>query len=376
MAEDYYHILGVAKNASHDEIKKAYRKLSKQFHPDLNPNNKEAEEKFKKINEAYSVVGDESKRKEYDNPVRQSFDGGFPGGFDFFSEFFSNNFGFNRQRNPQGQQQQQQRRGQDLRLNLMFTIEDVINGSTKTLRYQKTTNCSSCNGNGSKNGNSFKSCSNCGGKGFVNQVVNTPFGRIQNMVPCNVCSSTGRIIHEMCTTCGGRCVHEKQEHITLNIPAGITDGFTYRIESAGNSTPGIDKPGDLIVVCVIQEDPIYKRVNGLDLHRDVFISLYDAIVGTDDMRMRIFDEEIRIRIEPNTENGKILRMKGKGLPNQNGGRGDLFLHINVFVPKDLDEATKESLRSIKEKISPENKTINYDSGVLSRAIKFGSMYLR
>lgn len=371
MAEDYYKTLGVSRDASHDEIKKAYRKLSKQYHPDVNPNNKEAEERFKKINEAYSVVGDENKRKEYDNPIRHSFGGNFGGGgFDFFSEFFNPNFGFNKQRN----QQNYQRKGPDLRINVSFTLEEVINGTTKTIRYNRQVNCDSCGGNGSKNGSSLKKCHNCDGHGIVVQTVNTPFGRIQNSSTCNVCSGSGNIIDERCTHCNGAGRKEKQEEIVLNVPIGITEGFTYKIESAGGFSSGINTPGDLIVICHIQEDQIYKRINGLDLHRDIFISFIDAIAGKEDFIVKIFNEEIKIKIDPNSENGKILRLKGKGLPSQNGQKGDLFLHINVFVPKELDENTKNILISIGDQISPKDKNINYESGVLSRAIKFESLY--
>jgi molecular chaperone DnaJ len=370
MAEDYYQILGVNKNAPHEEIKKAYRKLSKLYHPDVNPNNKEAEEKFKKINEAYSVVGDENKRKEYDNPIKRGFGtGGFPEGFDFFNDFFTSNFGFNRQRG-----QQSPRKGQDLRVNLMFSIEEVIKGSMKTLRYNRNVLCKPCNGNGSKNGNSVKSCDNCGGIGHVNQVINTPFGRIQNTVPCNACSATGKVIKEVCPSCAGKGLNSIQEQITLNVPSGISDGFTYKIESAGSNIPGIDKPGDLIVVCIIQDDSIYKRINGIDLHRDFFISMIDAMIGNEDLKLEVFGDEIKIKLEPNTENGKILRLKGRGLPFQNGQRGDLFLHVNVFVPKNINERTKNILKSIENELSPTSSSLNYDSGVLNRAIKFNSMY--
>ena len=369
MAEDYYAILGVPRTASQDEIKKAYRKLSKQYHPDVNPDNRDAEERFKKINEAYSVVGDENKRRDYDNPVRRDFGGGFPPGFDFFNEFFAPNFNPNRQG-----RQRQPMKGPDLRVKLNFTIEEVLKGSVKTIRYSRHVNCSSCHGNGSKNGNSMKGCTNCGGQGIINQVMNTPFGRIQNTVPCNVCSGSGSIINEICNDCGAQGTKEKDEQITINVPAGITEGFTYRIESAGAESAGTPIPGDLMILCHIQEDEIYKRVNGTDLHRDVFVSFIDAIVGKEDLRINVFGEDIRLRLEPKMESGKILRIKGKGIPNQNGQRGDLFLHMNVFVPKDLDDSTVNVLKSLQGSISPDNKQVNYESGVLSRAIKFKAMY--
>lgn len=369
MAEDYYVILGVPKTASQEEIKKAYRNLSKKHHPDVNPDNKDSEDRFKKINEAYSVIGDEGKRKEYDNPVRRDFGGGFPPGFDFFSEFFAPNFNPNRQG-----RQKSPMKGPDLRVKINFTFEEVLKGAVKTIRYSRNINCSSCAGNGSKNGNSMKGCTNCGGQGIVNQITNTPFGRIQNTVACNLCSGSGRIIHELCNDCSGHGTKEMQEQIAINVPAGITEGFTYRIESAGAQAAGIERPGDLMVLCHIQEDAIYKRLNGNDLHRDVFVSFIDAVIGKEDLRLNVFDEEIRIRLEPKMENGRILRIKGKGLPNQQGQRGDLFLHMNVFVPNDLDESSINALKSVEQNISPDNKHVNYESGVLNRSIRFASMY--
>lgn len=373
MAEDYYALLGVPKTASQEEIKKAYRKLSKQFHPDVNPNNREAEEKFKKINEAYSIVGDENKRKEYDNPLKRGFGpNGFPEGFDFFNDFFSGNFGFNRQRNQQSQQAP--RKGQDLRVNLMFSIEEVIKGTTKTLRYNRNVNCNSCGGNGSRNGNSFRNCDNCAGVGHITQIITTPFGRIQNTAPCNVCGGKGKIVSEKCSGCGGQGLNGIQEQITLNVPSGISDGFTYKIESAGSSIAGVDRPGDLVVVCMIQDDLIYKRINGIDLHRDIFISIVDAMIGRDDYKLDVFGDEIKIKLEPNSENGKMLRLKGKGLPGQNGQRGDLFLHVNVFIPKNINTEAMSLLKSIESELSPAANTINYDAGVLNRAMKFNTMY--
>lgn len=370
MAEDYYVVLGVPKNASQDEIKKAYRKLSKQYHPDVNPDDKDAEERFKKVNEAYSVVGDENKRKEYDNPMKRNFGGPFPGDFDFFSEFFAPNFGFNRQR----RQPHEVPKGPDLRVRLSFTLEEVMFGSEKTFRYARNHVCGSCMGNGSKNGNSMKGCTNCGGRGIVNHVMSTPFGRVQNSVPCNVCSGKGSVINEHCRECSGRGIVEEPEQLTIKVPAGISDGFTYKIEQGGAFSPNIERPGDLIVVCHIQEHELFKKFNGLDLHRDIFISFLDAIIGKDDYRVNIFGEDIKIRIEPKTENGKVLRLKGKGLPSQQGQRGDLFFHINVFVPKDLDEQSLDHLKSIGDSISPKDRNLNQEPGILDRVTNFNALY--
>lgn len=367
MAEDFYNILGISREASQDDIKKAYRTLSKKYHPDLNPNNNEAEEKFKKINEAYSTLSDPAKKQQYDRGGSNNFGGfnGFgSGGFDFFGDFFN----INNQR-----RQNQNSRGADLKITLNFTLEEIINGSIKSLKYSRNVSCNSCSGNGSKNGTSLKTCSSCGGSGLVNQVIQTPFGRIQNSSVCNLCYGRGSVINEICHDCGSRGIKEKLESIELNIPPGITDGFVYKIESGGNyaSTPN-SIPGDLIVVCQISEHEFYKRF-GLDLHRDVFISFLDAIIGTDNYVLNVFGEDIRIRIESNTENGKILRLKGMGLPNNNR-KGDLYLHLNIYVPKDLNEETVNHLKIIKEQIDPQNHEINLQTGFLSKSLKINSLY--
>lgn len=368
MAEDFYNILGISREASQDDIKKAYRTLSKKYHPDLNPNNKEAEERFKKINEAYSTLSDPSKKQQYDRGGQNNFGGfngfGNAGGFDFFSDFFNIN---------QNRRQPQNQRGSDLRIKLNFTIEEIINGAIKNIKYSRNVSCDSCKGNGAKNGTSLKVCSTCGGSGAMNQIIQTPFGRIQNQTVCNLCFGRGNVINEICNDCGSRGIKEKLESIELNIPPGITDGFVYKIESGGNySATQNSIPGDLIVVCEIIEHEVYKRFN-LDLHRDVFISFLDAIVGTDNYILNLFGEDIRIRIESNTENGKILRLKGMGLPSKDRV-GDLYLHLNIYVPKNLDMETLEHLKIIRDQINPENHEINPQMGFLSKSLKINSLY--
>lgn len=375
MNEDLYKILEVSKDANQDEIKKSFRNLSKKFHPDLNPNNKEAEEKFKKINEAYSVLSDPEKRKQYDH---RGFDfnqfggfggfGGFgrnDGGFDVFSEFF--NFNNSRKQNTNS-------RGSDLRIKLNFTIEEVIYGAQKTIKYSRNACCGSCSGNGSMKGNSMKQCNNCGGHGVVIQNVQTPFGRIQTSNMCSVCSGKGNIINQICNECGARGIVEKNETIELKVPSGIIEGFVYKIESGGNfsSNPN-STPGDLIIICSILEDKVYKRF-GADLHRDIFVSFFDLINGNDNYVFNIFKEEIKIKIDPHTENGKVLRLKGKGLP-YNNNVGDLYIHINTYVPKDLDDESKEYLSKIKGKLEPKSDEIDYDSGFMNKSFKMNSLHV-
>lgn len=374
MSQNYYEILGVPRDASQDDIKKAYRKLSKQYHPDVNPNDKNAEDVFKKINEAYSVIGDESKRKEYDNPMRGGFGaGGFPHGFDFFGDFFNSNFGgFQGQRQNR---QKQQARGNDLRLNLGFTLEEVMFGTVKNFKYNRQKNCSLCSGNGSKGGNSLSVCHNCGGSGIVAQVMQTPFGRIQTNSHCGVCFGAGKVIQNKCDGCGGSGVREEIEEITLNVPEGIYDGFVYKIEGGGNCVYGSQIPGDLIIVCVIKDHDTFKRFGSLDLHRDVFISIIDAIRGNEDFRINVFGEELKLKIEPGIDNGKILRLKGKGLKGGNNTRGDLFVHLNVFIPKNLNEEAVNKLAEYSFELNPNDNYINQETGSLSRSMKFGQMYV-
>jgi len=372
MNENFYQILGVSKEASQDDIKKAYRNLSKKYHPDLNPNNKEAEDRFKKINEAYSILGEPAKRKQYDNQGPGfgpfGFNNNFGGfnGFDFFSDFFNANQN-NQRRQPQNV------RGSDLRIKLSFSLEEILYGAIKTIKYSRTAFCDTCKGNGSKNGSSLKVCNNCSGHGVVSQVVQTPFGRIQSNNPCNVCFGRGKIIDEICYDCGARGVKDIVETIELNVPPGISDGFVYKIEKGGNfnNVPN-SSPGDLLIICSISENGIYKRFN-LDLHRDIFISFVDALVGNDSFIVKFFGEELRVKIEPNTENGKILRLRGKGLPSDSNC-GDLYLHINVYIPKNLDQETIEHLIKIKEKIEPNVESINPEIGFLNKSLKINSLY--
>jgi molecular chaperone DnaJ len=370
MNDDFYTLLGLTKDASQDDIKKAYRSLSKKYHPDLNPNNKEAEEKFKKINEAYSVLSEPEKRKQYDNRGSgfgnfSNFNQGFSN-FDFFSDFF--NFRNNNQR-----PQQQNQKGSDLRIKLSFSLEEVVHGSRKTIKYNRNVCCSSCKGNGSKEGISLKTCNNCNGQGSVINVVQTPFGRIQTSNHCNICNGAGKIINEICNSCGARGIKENFENIEINVPPGITEGFVYKIENGGNFNNSPNSiPGDLIILCTISEHIIYKKFNN-DIHRDVFINFIDAITGTDNFIINVFGEDIRIKIDPNTDNGKILRLKGKGLPN-NGSYGDLYVHINVFVPKNLDVNTLNVLSQIKEKIEPTIENINPEIGFLNKSLKINSLY--
>lgn len=375
MNEDLYKILEVNKDASQDDIKKSYRKLSKQYHPDLNQNNKEAEEKFKKINEAYSVLSDPNKRQQYDS--RGSGFGNFggfggfggnAGGFDFFSDFFNfNNNNNNRNRSNQNI------RGSDLRIKLNFSLEEIINGSIKNIKYNRNVCCKTCNGNGSKNGSSFQQCNNCGGHGSVVQNIQTPFGRIQTSNACNVCNGKGKLINEICEVCASRGIKENLESIEISIPPGISDGFVYKIEHGGNYSNSVNSiPGDLIIICQIAEHNIYKRFN-LDLHRDVFINFIDAIAGNDNFILNLFGEEIKIKIEPNTDNGRILRLRGKGLPSNNGV-GDLYIHLNVFVPKNLNSETINYISKIKNEIEPNLEEINPEIGFLNKSLKINSLY--
>lgn len=373
MSEDFYNILEVSKEASQDDIKKSFRNLSKKYHPDLNPDNKEAEEKFKRINEAYSVLSDPQKKQQYDN--RNSGFGNFGGfggfnagngGFDFFSDLF--NFHHNN-----GRQNNQNPRGSDLRIRLNLTLEEIVKGSVKNITYKRNACCKSCNGNGSKNGNSLKNCNNCGGGGFVLQNIQTPFGRIQNTKICNVCQGNGKIINHICNDCGARGIYEKTESIQLSIPKGIIDGFVYKIESGGNYNSNSNSTaGDLIVVCHIAEHDVYTR-NNLDLHRDIFINLIDAIRGSNSYRIRIFDEDLLISIDPNTQNGHILRLKGKGLPG-NSNLGDLYLHVNIFLPKNLDSDTIEKLNFLADKLEPKENEIDFESGSLKKSLKISGLF--
>ena len=356
---DYYEVLGVSKTATADELKKAYRKLALQYHPDKNQGDKEAEEKFKEAAEAYDVLSNQEKRQRYDQFGHAGVDGqgGFGGGGmsmddifsqfgDIFGSFFGGGGGF---RGFGGGGQGARRpvqRGSNLRIKVKLTLEEIENGAEKKIKVNKYVACKQCNGSGSKN-NSFETCSHCNGTGVVTQITRTILGQMQTQSVCPHCGGEGKIIKDKCPECHGDGIVKAEEVITINIPAGVYDGMQLSMTGKGNAAPRGGINGDLIIL--IEESPheLFERQES-NLYHNAFITFSDAAMGAS-IEVPTLAGKARIKIEQGTPSGKILRLKGKGLPDFNGyGRGDLLININVWVPKSLTKEEKEILEKLKK----------------------------
>ena len=357
MAEkrDYYEVLGVSKNADASEIKKAYRKLALQYHPDKNPGNKEAEEKFKEAAEAYDVLGNEEKRRRYDQFGHAGMGGG-AGGFggagmsmdDIFSQFgdifgsFTGFGGFGG-----GRHARHVNRGTNLRVKVKLTLEEIATGVEKKIKVKKYVADTHCNGTGAKDGKSFSTCSTCHGTGQVTRVQNTILGQMQTTSTCPSCGGEGKIINEKCTHCNGEGVLLSEEVITLNIPAGVGDGMQLSISGKGNAARRGGVNGDLIVLIEEQEHEQVVR-DGNDLLYNAFVGFPDAVLGSS-VEIPTLEGKVKVKVDAGTQPGKILRLRGKGLPDINGyGKGDLLVKINVWIPKNLSKDDKKMMEKLQE----------------------------
>ena len=360
MAEkrDYYEVLGVGKNANADEIKKAYRKAAIKYHPDKNPGDKEAEEKFKEAAEAYDVLSNEEKRRRYDQfghaGVGGAGQGGFGGGMsmdDIFSQFgdifgsfggFSGFGGFGG-----GRSARRVNRGTNLRVKVKMNLQEIATGIEKKIKVKKYVACQHCNGTGAKDGKSYSTCSTCKGSGQVTRVQNTILGAMQTTSTCPTCEGEGKIINEKCTFCNGEGVLMSEEVISINIPAGVGEGMQLSLSGKGNAARRGGVNGDLIVLIEEEEHPELVR-DGNDLLYNVFIGYPEAVLG-ETVEIPTIEGKVKVKIEAGTQPGKILRLRGKGLPDVNGyGKGDLLAKVNVWIPKNLSKDEKKLVEKMKE----------------------------
>ncbi len=358
---DYYEVLGVSKTATADEIKKAYRKKAIQYHPDRNPGDKEAEEKFKEAAEAYDVLSDPDKRARYDqyghNMGPQGFGGagagggfgGFGGGMsmeDIFSQFgdiFGGGFGGGGTRTRRSVN-----RGSDLRINVKVTLKEVAEGVTKKFKINHLVPCSHCGGTGAKDGTAFRTCSTCHGTGVVTRVQQTILGSMQTQSVCPDCHGEGKVITEPCAYCHGDGVERKEEIIEVNIPAGVVDGMTLKMSGKGNAAYRGGVSGDLLINITEERDSELTR-DGNDVTYNLMLDFPTAVLGGK-VEVPTINGRARINIEPGTQSGKILRMRGKGLPSleRGQGTGDELINVMIYTPENLsadERAAIEKMRS-------------------------------
>lgn len=364
---DYYEVLGVSKNATADELKKAYRKLALQYHPDRNPDNKEAEEKFKEAAEAYDVLSDPEKRQKYDQFGHSMGPQGFPGGGaggggfygggmsmeDIFSQFgdilgdMGGFGGFGSASSRSGSRvRKRQKRGSDLRITVKLSLEDIAKGVQKTLKIPTFVKCSHCNGTGAKDGVAFATCNHCHGTGTITQVQQTFLGAMQSQAECPSCHGEGKVITENCTYCRGEGVERKEEVVSFHIPAGVADGMTLTVKGKGNAPRGGGVNGDLLVVIQEIKHPELIR-DGNDVIYNLMLDIPTAVLGGS-VEVPTITGRARLKIQPGTQPGKVLRLRGKGLPSTEGGHtGDELINIMVYIPEHLSEADKQKIESLR-----------------------------
>ncbi len=362
---DYYEVLGVKKDATEDEIKKAYRKLAIQYHPDRNPGNAEAEEKFKEAAEAYDVLHDPQKRKQYDQFGFNAPGGGFGGGgfssggfsmddiFSAFGDIFGGHSGFGGFSGFGGSAQGGQRaqyRGADLRLKVRLTLQEVATGVTKKFKVKKYITCSHCHGSGAEKGSGTTTCPTCGGRGVVTQSMRTILGMMQTQHECPNCQGEGTIIKDKCKSCGGSGIVKGEEVIEINIPAGVAEGMVVNVPGKGNAGQHNGINGDIQVFVEEMPNETFIR-DGQDVVYNLLLDFPTAALGGEVDIPTIEEGKVKINIEPGTQPGKTLRLRGKGLPAVQGygnGKGDLVVHISIYVPKTLTKEERKAIEKLRE----------------------------
>lgn len=372
MKKDYYEVLGVSRSASKDDIKKAYRKLALQYHPDKNPDNKDAEEHFKEVNEAYEVLSNDDKRRRYDqfghagvgSSAASGAGGAYGGGVNDFSDIFSafndmfggrargggSPFGFEDVFGGGGGARRGRASagipGTDLKIRLKLTLEEIAKGVDKTLKIKKQVACKECNGSGSKTGSS-ETCPTCHGSGEVRQASKTMFGQFVNIAACPTCGGEGRVVKDRCTSCYGEGIRQGETTVKVTVPAGVQDGNYLTLRGQGNAGPRGGEPGDLIVVIEEKPHELFKR-SGNDVIFDLAVSYPDLVMGTK-IDVPTLDGEVKLTIPAATQPETMLRIAGHGIGHLRGsGRGDQLVRVNVYVPKDISHSDRELLREMKK----------------------------
>lgn len=359
---DYYEVLGVSKTATPEELKKAYRKMAIKYHPDKNPGDKEAEEKFKEAAEAYDVLSDPDKRAKYDQFGHNMGPQGFPGGgggfysgggmsmediFAQFGDLFGGHAGFSGFGGATGGRTRRKvRKGSDLRIKVKLTLEDIAKGVSKTLKIPTLDKCPHCNGTGAKDGTAFTTCPTCHGSGTIVQTQQTILGPMQSTATCPQCHGEGKIITEKCTYCNGEGVQRAENTVSFNIPAGVSDGMVLTIKGKGNAAVHGGVNGDLLVVIEEVPNPDLIR-DGNDVIYNLMLDIPTAALGGT-VEVPTITGRARLKIQPGTQPGKVLRLRGKGLPSTEGyGTGDELVNVMVYIPETLNDAERTTLESLR-----------------------------
>ena len=362
---DYYEVLGVSKGASEDEIKKAYKKLARKYHPDLNPDNKEAEDKFKEANEAYEVLSDANKKARYDQDGHAGVDpnfgaggfggGGFDGNFDFgdlgdiFGSFFGGGFGGGgRRANPNAPQ-----RGESIRLSLTISFEEAAFGCEKEVTVERMEQCGTCHGNGCASGTTPEVCPDCRGTGTVQVRRQTPMGVFATTTACPKCGGKGKIIHQPCGDCRGAGVVRKRKTIQANIPAGIDNGQTISIRGQGHAGKNGGPAGDLLITIGVRPHELFRR-EGTSVLCEAPITFTQAALGAE-LEIPTIDGKVKYTLPEGTQSGTTFRLKGKGIPSINGrGRGDQYVTVYIETPRNLNKEQKEALKKFAQSVGEGN----------------------
>lgn len=362
---DYYEVLGLQKGASDADIKKAYRKLAKQYHPDLNPDDPEAAEKFKEVNEANEVLSDPDKRAKYDQFGFAGVDpnygagqgggfggfGGFDGGIDLgdiFDNIFGGGFGGGTRSNPNAP-----RRGSDIAVSLSISFMEACKGLTHDIEVSRVDECDECGGSGAKKGTSTKTCPDCRGTGKVNVQQRTMFGTMSSSRPCSKCSGKGKIIENPCPKCSGSGRMQKKKIISVNIPAGINDGMTMAVRGQGNMGTNGGPRGDLNVRIAVRKDPVFERKDN-DIWIEVPVTYMQAALGAE-IEVPTIDGSVTYNVPAGTQPGTVFRLRGKGVQKlQREGRGDQMVKVFVEIPRNLNKAQKEALKAFEETLNDKN----------------------